>query len=79
MTNYAEELSKLTAREMRAAAGDPERSSDVLERLLSSAAFTIALMSGTDKKLTNELVTGAEGYLVEETARFSRLFGKTSS
>lgn len=78
MDDFAAQLSRLVAKEMRSANGDPVRTSEVLERLLHSAGFTITLMAGADKKLLSELTTASEAQLYEAVSshsKFTELFG----
>ena len=68
MSDFETKLAVLTSAEMTAAKHDPERLALMFERLLNSAAFTIAMMGKGEAKAMNELLTGAEAYLGESVA-----------
>lgn len=70
--DFEAKLSVLTSGEMVQAKNDPERLALMFERLLNSAAFTIAMMGKGENKAMNELLTGAESYLVEATASHAK-------
>lgn len=68
MADFTTELSLLTTKEYTAGQNDPERIANMFERLINSAAFTIAMMSGGDAEKMSELLSGAEAYLNEAAA-----------
>jgi hypothetical protein len=65
---FGDRLSGLCAIELSGAKGNPERASEMIERLLNSLAFTIAIASGGDPKVMGEMLQGAEAYLYEVAA-----------
>lgn len=72
--HFAEKLSALTSAEMRETHFAPdrmERMSEIIERLLFSAAFTIALAAKGDRSAMEKLLTGAESYLYESAAKLA--------
>lgn len=68
MVDFTTELSLLTTREFTAAKNDPERLATMFERLIGSAAFTIAMMAQGEPQKMGELLAGAEAYLYEAAA-----------
>lgn len=60
---FADALSAVCAMELSAAKDDPERIGEMIERLINSLSFTIAVACGGDTKRMDEMLTGAEGYL----------------
>lgn len=75
---FGDRLSGMVALEMSLAAGDPERMAAVLERLLHSVSFTIAIMGAGNRTRTENLITGAEAYLAEGAVGLSK-FGEFMS
>lgn len=73
MADFTTELSLLTTREFTAAKNDPERLATMFERLIGSAAFTIAMMAEGEPQKMGELLAGAEAYLYEETASHAEM------
>lgn len=65
---FADQLSGLCAIELAASKGSPERAGEMIERLLNSLAFTIAIASRGDAKGMSEMLQGAEAYLYEAAA-----------
>lgn len=62
---FGDRLSGLCAMELSAAHGHPERVGEMIERLLNSLAFTIAIAAQGDPKGMDNLLKGAESYLYE--------------
>lgn len=63
--SFGDRLSGLCAMELAAAHGDPERIGEIIERLASSLAFTIAIAAHGDPDAMSEMLQGAESYLYE--------------
>ena len=70
---FRDRLAKLCSAELEAAKSDPERISDMLESLLNSTAFTIAIFGKGNIALMNELSEGAEGYLFERAVDLAKV------
>jgi hypothetical protein len=66
--DFASKLSLLVSQEMAAAHGDADRVGIVIERLLYSAAFSIAIASRGNQDGLSEMLQGAESYLYQEAA-----------
>ena len=79
MADFASKLSVLVSAEMSAAHGDPERTGEVIERLLYAAAFSIAIASKGNQKGLNDMLEGAASYLFDTgagLAGFSRVMAR---
>lgn len=70
---FADRLSGLCAMELAAAKGDPERAAEMIERLLNSLAFTIAIAAQGEPKGMDEMLKGAEAYLYEAATTHQRM------
>lgn len=68
MADFSTELSLLSTREYTAGKNDQDRLATMFERLIGSAAFTIAMMAEGDPQKMGELLAGAEAYLYEAAA-----------
>ncbi len=77
MTNtivpFRERLAILCAAEQEACQHDPDAMSEMLESLLNSAAFTLALFGRGNIAAMSELAEGAEGYLLERSTDFCKV------
>jgi hypothetical protein len=77
MTNtilpFRERLARLCSAEQEACQHDPDAMSEMLESLLNSAAFTLALFGRGNIAAMSELAEGAEGYLLERSTDFCRV------
>lgn len=62
---FGDRLSGLCAMELCAARGNPEKTGEMIERLLNSLAFTIAIAAQGDPGGMNEMLEGAQSYLFE--------------
>lgn len=62
---FGDRLSALCAMELSDAHGDPERIGAMIERLVNSMAFTVAIAAKGDPKAVDEMLKGAESYLYE--------------
>lgn len=62
---FSDRLSGLCAMELCSAHGDADRIGEMIERLVSSLAFTIAIASKGNPKRIEEMMQGAEAYLAE--------------
>ena len=71
-SEFADKLAALCAKEMRGALGDGDRAAAMVERLLSSLAFTIAIACKGDSAAIDEMLTGAEGYLAQAAAGYQK-------
>lgn len=65
MADFEDELATLARREFFAAKGDPERIAAMIERLMHTAGFTIAMATDGDAKAMSTLLIGAEAHLNE--------------
>ena len=65
MSDFADRLSALVSKEMAEAHGDQERIGIIIERLIHSAAFTIAIAAEGNAKGMETLLHGADAYLYE--------------
>jgi len=59
--------------ELSAASGNPERSAEMIERLLNSLAFTIAIAARGDPRGMDEMLSGASSYLYEAAAGHAKM------
>jgi hypothetical protein len=73
MSEFGDKLSRLCSSEMIAAKGDAERSAEMVERLISALAFTIAISGGGQPDAMDTLLKGAEAYLYECAAEHSKV------
>ncbi|WP_375414393.1 hypothetical protein [uncultured Bradyrhizobium sp.] len=73
--SFGDRLAGLCAIELSAAKGDPDRAAAMIERLLNSLAFTIAVASRGDPKGIGEMLQGAESYLYEAAADHQKVAG----
>lgn len=62
MTDFADELHKLTSREAVAAQNDPERIAFMFERLAAALGFTAAIACRGDARAIDQMLAGAEAY-----------------
>lgn len=69
MNDFADNLSKLIIAESVAAAGNAERSAEMLERLGAAVGMAVAIAAQGDRKAIDELMTGLEAYALQEAAR----------
>lgn len=72
---FGDRLSALCSVELAAAKNDPDRAAEMIERLLNSLAFTIAIAAKGDPKGMNDMLQGAEAYLYETTASHQHIAG----
>ncbi len=70
---FRDRLARLCSAEQEACKHDPDAMSDMLESLLSSAAFTLALFGRGNIQAMSELAEGAEGYLLERSTDFCKV------
>lgn len=70
---FADSLSALCAFELCRSEGDHERRGEMIERLLSSLAFTIAMAAKGDPRGMEEMLRGAEAYLYECAAGHAKI------
>jgi hypothetical protein len=63
----------MCAMELAAAHGNPDVSGEMIERLLNSLAFTIAISCKGDAKAVNEMLEGATSYLYEAATGHARI------
>lgn len=70
---FRDRLARLCSAEQAACKHDPEAMSDMLESLLNSAAFTLALFGRGNIAAMSELAEGAEGYLMERATDFCKV------
>jgi hypothetical protein len=69
MADFGDKLSTLVSLEIAGnKARDPAVMSEIMERLASSLAFTIALAAQGDAKGINELIEGMTSYIFETAA-----------
>ena len=66
--DFGERLAAMLAMETAAAAGDPERLGEIVERLVHMAAVTIAITAKGDSTGTNALLEVAADYLQATTS-----------
>jgi len=62
---FGDRLSGLCVMELCACDSSPDRFGEMIERLLNSLAFTIAIAAKGNPKNMDELLRGAESYLYE--------------
>lgn len=62
---FADRLSGLCAMELAAAHGSPDTIGEMIERLINSLAFTIAIATKGDANAMNQMIEGATSYLYE--------------
>lgn len=80
MSDFADKLSGLVAREAAASRGDPERFGAMIERLSASLGFTVALACRGHGPAIDEMLAGAEAYAhaeAVEKAPFAQLMAST--
>ncbi len=65
---FGDKLSALCAMELATANGNADRIGGMIERLLNSLSFTIAIAAKGNPELMQEMLTGADGYLYEAAA-----------
>ncbi len=63
MTEFADRLSALCSSELADARGDDDRIGTMIERLVNSLAFTIAVAAKGDREAMEKLLSGADAYL----------------
>lgn len=61
--NFGDRLSAICAFELSDAHGDPDRIGAMIERLINSLSFTVAIAGGGDPERVGELLEGARSYL----------------
>ena len=66
---FGDRLSGLCAMELAAAKGDADVSGEMIERLLNSLAFTIAISCKGNAKAMDEMLEGATAYLYEAATK----------
>ena len=66
--DFALDLASLCHKEFMASRGDPERIANMVERLMHSAGYTIAMGTNGDTDAMQTLLIGAEAYLNESAA-----------
>lgn len=71
MADFSSELASLCHKEFMASKGNPDRIADMVERLMDSAGFTIAMGTDGDAKAMSTLLMGAEAYLNESASLHS--------
>jgi hypothetical protein len=79
MTNFGDQLSALCAKATADAHGKPDLMGEIIERLLNSTAFAIAIASGGERERMDNMLTGAEGYLVETAIGYMKVAAFMSS
>jgi phosphopantothenate synthetase len=62
MRTFADDLARLTSREVAAAKGDPERLANMIERLAAALGFTVAIAAGGKGEAIDTMLAGAEAY-----------------
>lgn len=72
---FGDRLSALCAMELSGAHGDAERIGEMIERLLNSLAFTVAIATRGDPKAIDDMLTGASAYLYDTAAGHAKLGG----
>jgi hypothetical protein len=70
---FGDRLSGLCAMELAAAHGDPKRIGEMIERLLNSLAFTLAMSSKGRPSDMDEMIEGATSYLYETASGHARV------
>lgn len=70
---FADNLSALCAMELAAAHGDEDRIGEMIERLINSLSFTIAVAARGDVKAMDTMITGAESYLATAVAGHQKI------
>lgn len=73
MSDFGDKLSGLCSMEMVAVRGDAERTGEMIERLVNSLAFTIAIAAKGDPKAIDTFLKGAEAYLYESAAGHAKI------
>lgn len=69
--SFTEELSFLCARELPCARRDPEKGSEMLERLAAALGMTASVLAGGDPQRIDKLIAAAEAHAHGEAVRFS--------
>ncbi len=75
LSAFGEALADLCTEEVRFARHSPERYAEMIERLASSLAFTIALAGGGDRQRIETLIQGVEHLITAEAVGDARLAG----
>lgn len=70
---FGDRLSGLCAIELTQARGDQGRVGEMIERLLNSLAFTIAIAAQGDPRVMDEMLKGAESYLYEAASSHQKI------
>jgi hypothetical protein len=70
---FADKLSALCAMELSDAQGDPERIGEMIERLINSLSFTIAIAAKGDPRGTSDMLEGAQAYLFSAAASHAKM------
>lgn len=73
MSPFADDLSRLVAIEAAKARTDPERLSEMMERLAAALGMTVALAAKGDPQMIDTLMTGAEAYAHSEAVEKGRI------
>lgn len=69
---FGDKLSALCAVQLTVARKDPEAMGEMIERLINSLAFTIAIACKGDPKGMGDMIAGAEAHLNEQAASHAR-------
>lgn len=72
-TPFADRLSALCAMELSAAHGDLDRIGGMIERLINSVAFTIAIAAHGESDAMDKMLKGAEAYLYESSSGHGKM------
>jgi hypothetical protein len=70
---FGDRLSGLCAMELSAAHGDADRIGEMIERLLNSLAFTIAIAANGNPDGMSTMLMGAESYMNEAAAGHAKM------
>lgn len=68
---FADQLSAVCSKQLVLARRDPDLMGEMIERQISSLAFTIAIACKGNAKGLGEMLAGAENHLNEEAARYA--------
>lgn len=70
---FGDKLAGLCAMELAAAHSDPERIGAMIERLINSLAFTIAISVQGDAKAMDTALSGVESHLYEAASTHAKV------
>lgn len=73
MSDFSEKLAMLCAGEMALARRDPDRISNMIERLAAALGMTVAVATKGDPKGIDTLLTGAEAYAHAEAVKKAKI------